>query len=431
VKELHDLETYEVSLVPKGANGKKFLVFKNLKGAQGMKDAKALLEWVAKNVDPAKMKEVQEVIKGLAHGDDGDKMPNGEAVAMSDKAKAALQAIARIASPMKDEIHPMHLMKVMQAAGYDMQKAMDVFGNADGDVHHPDGEPPHSLHESDEPLEKDHMKAIPEDVLSDMKDVLKSKLSKGTGEADAYSDVGKPDELEKAIKDHMGQAEEEACKAYKSHLEKLGYRKYPDLQPRFKSVAKDLPKQVDVSEENHERGEAQPMDKNVMKSLDLSKVDPKVKTALEAVFKGQQEAIAKAAKLEGELKAEREARRSKEFIEKAAKLNVGGKTEDVAMILKTLADSSPEQASKLEALLAGAGEQIKKGELFKELGTERGGGLPGNDAWAKIEEIAKGMVEKSADKMSKADAIDAVLKTAEGKRLYDEYNASRPGMKVS
>ena len=40
------------------------------------------------------------------------------------------------------------------------------------------------------------------------------------------------------------------------------------------------------------------MEKNVLKSLDLTKVDPKVKTALEAVFKANEVAIAKAARLE-------------------------------------------------------------------------------------------------------------------------------------
>jgi hypothetical protein len=324
---------------------------------------------------------------------------------------------------MKDEIHPGHLVKVLQAAGYDMQKAMDVFGNADGDVHHPDGEPPASLHDSSAPLQKEHMAAIPEEVLSDMKDVLKSKMNKGMDEEDDG------DEMEKAIKAHMDDAFSEAGKAYKAHLEKLGYRKYPDAEVRMKSVAKDI-KQVDVSEENHEHGEAQSMDKNVLKSLDLSKVDPKVKTALEAVFKANEVAVAKAAKLEGELKAERDARRDKEFVEKAAKLNVGGKTEDIAKILKTLADSSPEQAAALEAILKGAGEQIKKGELFKEAGSGAGGTLPGHDAWGKIEALAAGLVEKSAEKISKADAIDAVLKTAEGKRLYDEYMSAKPGMKV-
>lgn len=420
MKELHDLETYEVSLVPKGANGKNFLIFKNFKGEQGMKDAKEILDWVTKNVDAETMKKVQAVIKDLggaqlAPAHEGAMEEPHIDVPLDDRAKAALQAIARIASPMKDSLHPGHLVKVLQAAGYDMSKAMAP------------AEQPAPAEEG--AAQKDHMLAIPMEVLSDMKDVLKTKLNKSDDDEDEDDE---DDELfEKAIKGHMDEAMGEAQKAYKSHLEKLGYRKYPDAEVRMKSLTqKDLPKQVDVSEENHEHGEAQSMEKNVLKSLDLTKVDPKVKTALEAVFKANEVAVAKAAKLETELKAERETRREKEFVEKAAKLEIGAKTEDLAKILKSVADVNPELATGLETILKAAGEQIKKGKLFEEIGSATQGKIAGDDAWSKIEAMASGMVEKSAGKVSKADAIEAVLKTDEGNRLYGEYMASKPGMKV-
>lgn len=404
MKELHDLETYEVSLVPKGANGKQFLVFKSLKGSQGMKDAKEIVEWIAKNVDPETMKKVEAVVKGLdpAAGADGS---SGEAP-LSDKAKAALQAIARIASPMKDEVHAGHLMKVLQAAGYDMSTGAETGASApaaqDGDV------------------EKDHYAAIPSEILSDMKDVLKSRMAKEAAE---------DEEMEKALKGDMDGAYEEAGKAYKAHLEKLGYRKYPDAQMQMKGLArKDLPKQVDVSEENHEHGEAQPMD--VTKSLDLSKVDPKVKEALEAIFKGQKDLVAKAEKLEADNTALKEAARDKEFVEKAAKINVGAKTEDLAKILKAL---PAEQCAALEAILGGAGEAIKKSKLFEEIGSGAGSKIEGDDAYAKLEQLAEGVVQK-ADKdgkpLGKDAAMDLVMKTAEGKRLYNEYMSAKPGMKV-
>lgn len=390
-----------------------------------MADAKEILDWITKNVDPAKMKEVEQILKDLGEEHQPEKP-------MSDKSKAALQAIARIASPMKDEVHPGHLVKVLQAAGYDMHKAMEMFGNPDGGVHHPDGEPPHDLHDSSAPLEKNHFKAIPAEVLMEMKDVLKAKLEKGEpfgsedGSAGGSEEDDEGDELEKAISKHMRGAYGEAEKAYKSHMEKLGYRKYPDAEVRMKGVRKDLPKQVDVSEENHEKGEAQPMDKNVLKSLDLTKVDPKVKTALEAVFKANEEAVKKALKLEGELKAERETRLDKELMDRAKAIGHGA-VEKHFKIMKSL---STELRDEYESAQHAVTEQIKKGGIFKELGSARQGTINGGDAWGKIEAMANGIVEKGDTKVSKAEAIEAVLKTAEGKRLYSEYMSAKPNMAV-
>jgi hypothetical protein len=304
MNELHDLETYEVSLVPKGANGKNFLVFKNFKGKQGMMDAKKILDWVRSN--PKKLKEVEKVIKSL---EEDSHLEGGEAP-LSDQHKAGLQAIARIAGPMKDHVKPEHMMKVLQSAGYDMSKAMAPKEPSVGGSEHEE--------EQEEPMAKGQM-AIPEEVLSDMKDVLKEKMMKGEplekfddsddDEDDDWEDED-GDEMDKCIKSHVKQASGEAVKAYKAQMEKLGYRKYPDAEVSMKGIHKDL-KQVDASDENKEHGEAQSMDKSIMKSLDLSKVDPKVKTALEAVFKSQEVAVQKAARLEGELKTEREARRRK------------------------------------------------------------------------------------------------------------------------
>lgn len=416
MKELSELETYEVSLVPKGANGKKFLVFKNLKGKKPMPAAsKEVRDWVLK-ASPEVMKKVEEVLK--EHGGDMEhsELHEHQEMPLSDKHKAALQAIARIAAPMKDEVHPSHLMKVLHAAGYDMKKASEIFGNPDGDRHEPDGEPPSHERDSEELLGKIHMKAIPQEIIGDMKDVLKEKMSKGEQlekSEDDEDDEDDLDEMDKAIKSHMKAAHDEAGKAYKAHMEKLGYRKYPDAEVRMKGVRKDLPKQVDVSEENHEHGEAQPMDK-IAKNL-----DPKIKAHLESVSKATKEAVAKAEKLEKELNQERETRRHKELVEKAEKLGVGAKTDELVAIMKAL---PADQLEKFEGILKGAGEQIKKGKLFEELG---GSGMgAGGDTWNKIEKLAESRVTKGENK-TKADAIEAVLKTEEGQKLYAEYKGSR------
>lgn len=474
MQELHDLETYEVSFVPKGANGKQFLVFKNLVGEEGMKDAKDILDWITKNVDKDAMKRVEQVLKdggaqlAAPHPGGGIDEPHMD-IPLDDKTKAALQAIARIASPMKDSVHPGQLVKVLHAAGFDMKKGMDIFGNPDGEAHAADGEPPASLRDSSQPLQKDHMKAIPEDVLSDMKDVLKSNIESGKldwreGEASLSPELEQStmksgdkggdllggsqygastqksgdddddddddidvdddaDEMEKAVHKHMKGAYKAAKSAYKSYMSKLGYRKYPDVQPRMKCVSKDF-KQVDINDIVHDDTEEKGMDVN--KALDLSKVDPKLKPALEAIFKANREQVEKAARLERELKTERETRMDKELMDRAKAIGHGN-IEKHFKIMKSL---SAELRAEYESEQKSVAEKISKGGLFSEFGTSTQGTLPGNDAYAKIETIAAGMVEKSASKISKADAIDAVLKTEEGKRLYNEYMAAKPGMKV-
>lgn len=375
-----------------------------------MSKAKELIDWVTK----AFSKEVQEKIdKALA--------PEGQdSIQMSDRAKSGLQAIARIAGAMKEEVKPGHLVKVLQAAGYNMD---EIFGNPDGGVHRPDGDSPATLHDSTQLLHKDGFKAIPEDVLGDMKDVLKGKMDAGEKLEKGDDEEDGLDEMEKAIKSHMKGAYGEAEKAYKAHMEKLGYRKYPDAEMRMKGIAKDI-KQVDVQDEAHAKGEAKPMDVSKI----LKSVDPKIAPALEALFKQNKEAMERAEKIQKDLDAERSDRKEKEFVEKAAKLEVGGDKAELAKILKTLDASNPELAAKLEAVLKGAGEQIAKGKLFAEHGVQAETPT-GSDAWAKIEQMAEGLVKKSGEKITKAAAIEEVLATVEGKELYRQYSEAKPGLK--
>lgn len=410
MKELHDLETYEVSFVPKGANGKKFLVFKNLKGKTGMQSAQELLDLVKKGADKETLARVEKVLKEHMDAHAAASDAGGEAApALSEKGKAALQAVVRILTPMKEELSPELIKQVLAAAGFELEHegAEKAFGHMMDDSDDGDEE------DGDEEEMEKHFEGIPAEVLSDMKDVLKSKAEKADEE---------DEEVSKKVKGHIGEAMKAAGKMYKAHLQKLGYQKYPEAKMQFKSVAKDF-KQVDIEDEAHAKGEAKSMDK-IGKSFDLSKVDPKVKTALEAVFKSNKEAVEKAAKLEGELKVEREARRTKEFIEKAASLKVGASTEDVASILKSVDAVDPELAKKLEAVLKGAGEQISKSALFGEIGSQNGIATPGSDALSKLDAMTDGLVQKSTG-LSRADAYEQVLKSAEGQKLYQEFKGSR------
>jgi hypothetical protein len=49
----------------------------------------------------------------------------------------------------------------------------------------------------------------------------------------------------------------------------------------------------------------------------------------------------------------------------------------------------------------------------------------GGEAWGKIEQLAHSLVEKSADDLTEEAAIARVLKSDQGKRLYEAFRAER------
>lgn len=113
-------------------------------------------------------------------------------------------------------------------------------------------------------------------------------------------------------------------------------------------------------------------------------------------------------------------------VAKAEELKFVGAPDEVAEILKAASENlEPEQVEKLEAVLAAANERIQKGDLFKEHGAKHvvGPDSPG-DAWAQIEKMAADLVEK-AEGMSEDKAVEIVLKTEAGKRLYEEYSTQQ------
>jgi len=107
-----------------------------------------------------------------------------------------------------------------------------------------------------------------------------------------------------------------------------------------------------------------------------------------------------------------EVRKSVQSFEKAVPASV----EDLVEILKSLPKTAGE---KFVALLTKSAEAIKKGGLLDEKGTGAEGDA--TSAWAIVESKAMALAEKA--KISKADAITAVLKAEPA--LYERYEAER------
>jgi|WetSurMetagenome_2_1015567.scaffolds.fasta_scaffold120411_2 hypothetical protein len=369
MRRLYDLDPAEVSLVSKGANKKKFLIFKSRNNEVDMATdkQKELLELVRK-ADPKVMKKVEKVLKDNQElqGDEGG---------LSTRAQAALKAVVRILTPFKEEINDDILDQTLGAAGFGV---MEDEGGA------------------------------PEDAGSPME-----------GEAGEKEAMCKEEDL-------MG-AKDAANKAYKAHLAKMGYQKYPPAEMQMKSVQKD----IDGDEAEDEDEEEESVGKSaVMKAdgtLDLSAVPASVRPALEAIYKGNLELVKKNADLEKQLKEERDQRKTKEFVEKAAGFkNLGADKAELATVLKSLAETNPEAYEKIEKTLQAADTQIGKGTLFGEIGSSQS--AKGGSNWDMIEKAAEGWVAKSGQNMTKAQAVEAFLVTKDGQKMYGEYKNERGGI---
>jgi len=130
----------------------------------------------------------------------------------------------------------------------------------------------------------------------------------------------------------------------------------------------------------------------------------------------------KAKEAEELAKKEREERIKKEYIAKAAGYQaLSINPEEFGLVLKSLAEKDPENFTKLEALLKAADEAISKSALFKEIGRS---GAGESSTWAKVEAMAKDMVQKNAG-MTKEQAIAKVLR--ENPELYDAYRKETEG----
>ncbi|MGB9886746.1 MAG: hypothetical protein ACPLRW_07110 [Moorellales bacterium] len=207
--------------------------------------------------------------------------------------------------------------------------------------------------------------------------------------------------------------------AYKDELPKDCMRMMAELAgygyPEPAEKAKD--KGEDEKKKKEKYGYPAPT-KKADGSLDFSNIPEEVRPMIEALWKEHEEAVKKAQELEQVLKAEREERLRKEYVQKAATefANLPIKPEEFGLVLKGLAEKAPEEYAKLEGVLKAANEAIEKGALFAEIG--RSGGLVGGSAMAKIEEVAKSLVQKDAS-MTKEQAIAKALELHP--ELYTEY----------
>lgn len=432
MKKLSDLNVAEVSLVPRGANKKKFLIFKNLaemkktksvagntsKPEHTQKVGKAMNNEIMNlinAVDPETMKKVDKVLKGMkkmkkfkgvegedAHkSSDGDMAPRKDSAAykmkktkkedcakddmgdvemgdhqemgegedsqpLSERAQAAVKAISRIAAPFKDELSHDHIKAALKEVGF-----------------HPGAEEM-PQDEKDPSDEKVHMNwAIPEGVEGE----------------------------------HHEDALDMARKTYKSHLEKMGYRKYPD--PALDETNAMQKNKHGVDEDDDEE-EEESVGKIAKSAFDLSSFPKEQRAQLDMIFKSHNELVQKNADLEKELRVERDVRKQKEFEERAKSFkHLGVNSVELGTIMKSLSEKDSVNFEKVERILKSVNNQVAAGSnLYGEIGTRISKSDAGS-AEAKLDTLVDSVVHKSEGK-SREQVYDDVTRTKEGKRLLSE-----------
>ena len=482
---LHSLDAHEISLVPKGANRRKFLIFKaheddedvekaaltaedrkhiapsnfalpktkqypihdisharnalarssgkpeeakvkaavyakypSLKPSVGkgakMPAAQSLHDMISKT-DPNVMQKVEDCIKSHFAPEGEDKVGKASAPvgddeagtggALTDQAKAAVKAVVRILNPFKEHISPLLMHEIIDAAGFELTSEGE---NESGATHIGDGK------QSGEEGEEYAAKAAPKHTEDDEMDEDEAEEMDEEKEMAEKDFKATPAKVEGVDEMHFGEAKQVAEKAYKEHMEKLGYRKYPDAEMTMKT--KDGAPVATKKGAN--------VSKSADSALSLSTVDASTRQKVEKAFKAQGDKIAD---LETQLKARDARDRHKEIVAKAASLGHVGLPQDE--LVATLEDADKLGKESYERIVKNfetLNEQGRSSNLFREVGSNLpAGGNDSANAWSRIEKAAEGWVQKSGEKLSRAEAIDAFLKTSEGARMYGEYKAGR------
>lgn len=362
MKHLSDLEAAEVSLVTRGANKRKFLVFKGREGNSMDKEMQKLI----READPKALAEVEKVIKAYC---DMEKNEDKKTV-LSDRAQAALKAAARILTPFKKELDKDLLKKVMGAAGMQMS-----------------GE-----EENDTTAEERMENSLTKEQATQSPSPIKAE--------------------------HEAIAMKAAKAAFQTSLQKLGYQKYPEGKVTNKSFAGDTDG-ADAETEEDETVSKQAVVK-ADGSLDLEAVPESVRPVVEAIYKGQQELVKKNAALEKELADTKSAHREKELVAKAESYTHLGSKDDVLATLKDADKLGAEAFSRITKQFDSMQAQAESSAAFQEIGSNQPRG--GATTWEMIEKAALGLVEKSGDQgMTKEQAVEKFLLTPAGQRLYTDY----------
>ncbi len=249
-------------------------------------------------------------------------------------------------------------------------------------------------------------------------------------EAFTFDEVVVPDE---AVEKSEAKAEEEEETEEMESSSKKGKAK---AKAKAKAEKDELEEESDEEEEASEKKKKKKVKKETMKmdksqasipvsfskrddgSYDLSGVPEEMQATVEQLCKAQEAAIEKAAELEEILKAERDERLRRDYVEKAEKefSSLPGTSVEIGLLLKSLNDLDTEVAEKVEGIFKSVNAQLESGSILDEVGSPAAEAEV--TAWGRIEKQAAEMVSEGTVS-SKAAAISKVLEL--NPKLYSEY----------
>lgn len=378
-KRLHSLKANEVSPVPRGAINRSFVVLKDGSANSDASDEVKKAIASVQSTPPSIIEKIKKVLKSFAKKPDEESGNDGVDQGLDPDAQVALEAVGRILAPHKDQITDAHLDAIQEQVG--------IKGEGSGD--------------HDDPQENDDVKP-----------------------------------------DHLKKAQDAAVKAYNQEMEKLGYQKYPEGELTMKGKKNRFESQGDEEDDADGDEEEEDMSKEAPKpilkedgSINLEAVPAEMRPFAEVIAK--QHAVTAAelkvakeqnVKLEKQLSDDRTATRKAE-IGRIADGFANLQKEHVVTVLE-LADSAGKE--KFDAVLKGfdaQNAQAKESEIFKTLGSSQARGGGGADAeWQKVEKAVEEVVQKSAGKVTKEQAMEQHLLS--NPKAYEIYKSQRQSLRA-
>lgn len=134
-----------------------------------------------------------------------------------------------------------------------------------------------------------------------------------------------------------------------------------------------------------------------------------------------------AAEAKAEVLKLRQEREREVFIRKAADFKAYGPADTLAGILQKMSHAlSPTEMQFIEKRLLSVQKVAEEGKLFAELGVA--GEAVADTPWSQIQKAVSDTVQKSGNSITREVAMTQFLQTEAGKRLYEQYTQTMPGM---
>ena len=223
----------------------------------------------------------------------------------------------------------------------------------------------------------------------------------------------------------------------KAVMDKLaGMAGYPAPTRGAREEEEEMRKATLAEEEKRKKSRHNEDDKPAPKKGAVSKSD--LPEEFQAILKAQDDRIAEERtareRIEKQLETERRERVRKDLFQKCETdfcHGPGMSSDAMADMLMKAYDASNELGQALEKQWAETSKVVKQSNLLTAQGNGVGTGANSASAWGQIQARARDLVQKSLDTdLTAAKALDMVLKTDEGKRLYDQYLEENPAQRA-